>query len=143
MAQGRNETTSGIPKERKHARHDLKFGRYGFLWFTGAFFAISLAGHWIFGWFAYVDEQATRHEAISTGGYLIQMLRDTMENWQSEFLQLIWQVGGLAFLLHIGSPQSKEGDDRKEAKLDAILEAVDPLRGKDIIGRLDREFQRQ
>lgn len=73
----------------------------------------------------------------------MQMLRDTMENWQSEFLQLIWQVGALAFLLHIGSPQSKEGDDRKEAKLDAILEAVDPQRAKDVISRLDREFQRQ
>nr|WP_206022424.1 DUF6766 family protein [Pseudoflavitalea sp. G-6-1-2] len=41
--------------------------------------------------------------------YLILMMRDTMENWQSEFLQLIWQVAGLAFLLFLGSPQSKEG----------------------------------
>lgn len=27
--------------------------------------------------------------------------------WQSEFLQLLWQIGGLAFLLYGGSPQSK------------------------------------
>jgi hypothetical protein len=54
------------------------------------------------------------------------MMRDTMENWQSEFLQLIWQVAGLAFLLYIGSPQSKEGDDRKEEKLDYIVEKLDP-----------------
>jgi hypothetical protein len=57
--------------------------------------------------------------------YTIQMLRDTLENWQSEFLQLIWQFAGLAILLYVGSPQSREGDERKEAKLDAILEAVD------------------
>jgi hypothetical protein len=37
------------------------------------------------------------------------MMRDTLENWQSEFLQLIWQVAGLAILLHVGSPQSKRG----------------------------------
>jgi UV DNA damage repair endonuclease len=45
------------------------------------------------------------------------MVRDNAENWQSEFLQLIWQVAGLAFPLYISSPQSKEGDDRKEEKL--------------------------
>jgi hypothetical protein len=27
--------------------------RYGFAWITGGFFLISLAGHWLFGWFAY------------------------------------------------------------------------------------------
>ena len=47
------------------------------------------------------------------------MLRDTLENWQPKFLQLIWQIGGLAFLFYVGSPQSKEGDDHMEAKIDA------------------------
>lgn len=40
------------------------------------------------------------------------MSRDTLENWQSEFLQLVWQVAGLTYLLYVGSPQSKEEDDR-------------------------------
>lgn len=128
--------------ERKHAVSDLKFGRYGFVYFTGAFFALTLIGHWIFGWFAYVNEQAAQGAEVFASGYVMEMMRDTLENWQSEFLQLIWQVAGLAFLLHIGSPQSKEGDDRKEAKLDAILEAVDPKQGKNLIARLDEEFQR-
>ncbi|MGE0006543.1 MAG: DUF6766 family protein [Parvibaculaceae bacterium] len=128
--------------EHKYALHDQRFGRYGFVCFTGAFFAVSLLGHWLFGWFAYVNEQAEHAAAISVGGYTVEMMRDTLENWQSEFLQLIWQVAGLAYLLHIGSPQSKEGDDRKEAKLDAILAAVDPKRGNDIIAKLDKEFQR-
>jgi hypothetical protein len=47
------------------------------------------------------------------------MSRDTLENWQSEFLPLLWQVGGLAFVLFAGSP-SKEGTDRMEAKIDAF-----------------------
>ena len=58
--------------------------------------------------------------------YLAQMMRDTMENWQSEFLQLIWQVAGLSILFYVGSPQSKEGDDRKEEKLDYIIRKLDP-----------------
>ena len=31
--------------------------RYGFVWVTGALFVITLSGHWVFGWFAYVNEQ--------------------------------------------------------------------------------------
>jgi hypothetical protein len=71
------------------------------------------------------------------------MSRDTLENWQSEFLQLLWQVGGLALLLYVGSPQSKEGDDRKEAKLDEILKLLDPQDGEKLIAHIDREFMRK
>jgi hypothetical protein len=78
---------------------------------------------------------------VEISDYTYRMLRDTLENWQSEFLQLIWQVAGLAVLLYVGSPQSREGDERKEAKLDAILEAVDK-NGKKTIASLDRKFNR-
>jgi hypothetical protein len=68
------------------------------------------------------------------------MSRDTLENWQSEFLQLLWQIGGLAFLLYVGSPQSKEGDDRVEAKIEAILAVVDPKHADQLIDEIDREY---
>lgn len=113
---------------------------YGFVWVTGGFFIISLVGHWLFGWFAYVDEQAAHHLPASSSGYVIEMMRDTLENWQSEFLQLIWQVAGLALLLHVGSPQSKEGDDRLEAKIDAILLKVDPQAIK-TIREIDDDYE--
>jgi hypothetical protein len=102
--------------------------RYGFAWVTLALFLITLTGHWIFGWLAYAREQEAHGQAIAVAGYTIQMMRATLENWQSEFLQLLWQVAGLAILLHVGSPQSNEGDDRIEAKIDAILLAVEPKR---------------
>lgn len=47
-----------------------------------------------------------------------------MENWQSEFLQLIWQVGGLSLLLYVGPPQSKDSEERLEAKLDLLLKVM-------------------
>ena len=115
--------------------------RYGFAWVTGALFVITLSGHWIFGWFAYVSEQHALEQPVDISGYTIQMMRDTLENWQSEFLQLLWQVAGLAILLHVGSPQSKEGDDRMEAKLDAILLAVDPGKGDQLIKSIDDEYE--
>lgn len=114
--------------------------RYGYVWVTLAFFLISLLGHWIFGWFAFVSEQAAHGLPVDGGAYLITMLRDTFENWQSEFLQLIWQVAGLAYLLYVGSPQSREADERIEAKIDAILNAVPD--GAKIAGALDAKYLR-
>jgi hypothetical protein len=115
--------------------------RYGFAWVTAALFVITLSGHWIFGWFAYVNEQRALQQPVDLGGYTVEMMRDTLENWQSEFLQLLWQVAGLAILLHVGSPQSKEGDDRMEAKLDAILLAVEPKKGDGLIKDIDDEYE--
>jgi hypothetical protein len=63
-----------------------------------------------------------------------------MENWQSEFLQLMWQVGGLSLLLYVGSPQSKEGQQRLEKKLDAILQKVEPQKAQQIIEQLQKEY---
>ena len=114
--------------------------QYGYAWVTLGFFLISLAGHWLFGWFAYVSEQQALSQPVEASGYAIEMMRDTLENWQSEFLQLLWQVGGLAILLYVGSPQSKEGDDRVEAKVDEILRKLDPQNGESIIRTLDENY---
>lgn len=56
------------------------------------------------------------------------MVRNGSGCWNSkqEFLQLIWQVAGLAILIYAGSPQSKDGDERKEEKLNYIIEKLDP-----------------
>ena len=116
--------------------------RYAYGWVTLGFFLLSLTGHWLFAWFAYVDEQRELNLPVQASQYVVQTARDTLENWQSEFLQLLWQVGGLALLLYVGSPQSREGDERKEAKLDAILRKLDPVEGERIIEMLDREYDR-
>lgn len=126
---------------KKQLRRRSLMKSYGFAWVTGGFFIISLIGHWMFGWFAYVNEQQTHAQPIEVSDYMIDMGRDTLENWQSEFLQLLWQVGGLALLLYVGSPQSKEGDDRMEAKIDAILLAVDKKHGEKAISDIDRIYQ--
>jgi len=115
--------------------------KYGYGWVTLGLFIFSLAGHWIFGWYAFVSEQSSHNQPAEFSPYFVEMMRDTLENWQSEFLQLIWQVGGLALFLYLGSPQSKEGDDRMEAKIEAILRKVDPDRGEAIIQELDAVYE--
>jgi hypothetical protein len=114
--------------------------KYGFAWVTLGFLLISLLGHWVFGWFAYADEQQLHDVPPDVGGFVIEMLRDTFENWQSEFLQLLWQVVGLTILLYVGSPQSKESEDRSEAKLDAILKSVDPKGAQKVLDDIERRF---
>lgn len=131
-----------VHRETSEHTVQLRGGRFGYAWVTFGFFVLSLVGHWVCGWFNFIVEQREHLQPIDTSQYLLQMGRDMFENWQSEFLQLLWQVGGLAWLLYIGSPQSKEGDDRREAKLDAILRRVDPKEADALIERLDSEFHR-
>jgi transglutaminase/protease-like cytokinesis protein 3 len=52
----------------------------------------------------------------------------------------MWQVGGLSFLLYVGSPQSKESEQRLEKKLDAILHKVEPEKAQEIIQQLQKEY---
>ena len=70
--------------------------RYAYGWITLLFFLISLGLHWFFGWEAYVEEAAEHGQSAQFSSYAVEMGRDTFENWQSEFLQLIWQAVGLA-----------------------------------------------
>ena len=99
----------------------MLFKKYGYAWLTLGFFVGSLILHWYFGWQAFVDEAATHGQPPDQGEYVREMMRDTFENWQSEFLQLLWQVLGLAYFLYVGSPASKENDDRMEEKIDELL----------------------
>jgi len=119
------------------------FRKYAYGWITLAFFLGSLLLHWYFGWNAFVEDQVSHGQTPETGAYLNEMLRDTFENWQSEFLQLLWQVLGLAYFLYIGSPASKENDDRMEAKLDAVLRAVGGDKADLLIEKIDREYERE
>jgi hypothetical protein len=114
--------------------------KYGYAWITLAFFLFSILLHLIFGWEAFRNEAAQHSQTPQWNEFMIEWGRDVFENWQSEFLQLLWQVGGLAFFLFIGSPQSKEEDDRLEEKLDAILRAVDSKNADQLIKQLDKRF---
>jgi hypothetical protein len=118
------------------------FRKYAYAWITLTFFLVSLFLHWYFGWQAYVDEAREHGSAPEVNAYLVEMGRDTFENWQSEFLQLLWQVVGLAYFLYIGSPSSKENDDRLEAKIDALLRINAGDRAEELIRKLDYEYSR-
>ena len=94
---------------------------YSFGIITGVLFLLSWTGQFIFQ-VATVSNEANEHgQSFSWSEFFPQFFASTFENWQSEFLQLLWQAAGLAFLYFWGSSQSKESDDRMERKLDALL----------------------
>ena len=119
----------------------MVFKKYAYAWLTAGFFLVSFILHWYFGWKAFADEAATHGQAPETAEYLNEMMRDTFENWQSEFLQLLWQVVGLAYFLYLGSPSSKENDDRVEAKIDALL-IMQGQKGMELVEKLDKHYWR-
>jgi hypothetical protein len=104
---------------------------------------MSLSLHWIFAWYSYVQEQSEHKQQIQFNDYFNETFRDTMENWQSEFLQLMWQVAGLSILWYIGSSQSKEGNDRLEEKIDLLIQRLDSEKGKQLIQELDKKYPRK
>ena len=133
-----------MPNSAQTTPPDKRWGlwrKYRYGWLTVAFFLVSLGLHWYFGWRAFADEAAQHGQTAEMSGYVNEMLRDTFENWQSEFLQLLWQVVGLAYFLYVGSPASKESGDRLEAKIDALLKAQGS-EGERIIADIDERFLR-
>ena len=61
---------------------------------------------------------------MELSGYLVEFSQSTMENWQSEFLQLFSFVLLAALLIHRGSSESKDGDERMEQALQRIEEKL-------------------
>jgi len=101
---------------------------YSFAIVTGVLFLLSWSGQFIMQMITERNEAEQHGQGFEWGEFLPQFLSSTLENWQSEFLQLIWQAVGLAILFYWGSSQSKESDERIEAKLDRLLEerGIDP-----------------
>ncbi len=94
---------------------------YSFAWVTGAMFLVAWAGQFAFQWIEVANESSQHGEALTLTTFLPQFLSATLENWQSEFLQLVWQAAGLALFYYWGSSQSRESDERLEAKVDELL----------------------
>ena len=83
-------------------------------------------------WFEMANEAQAHGQAASMAEFLPAFLSATFENWQSEFLQLFTMVVLTAYLIHKGSHESKDTDDkvnealaRIERRLERIEHGVD------------------
>jgi hypothetical protein len=103
--------------------------KYAFLWITLILFNGLFIGHWYY--------------RFTTGNTWEDNMRDTFENWQSEFLQLIWQVVPITYLWYIGSPQSKEEEERNQEMLEWIMKRIDRQKAEEFTQELKQKYPKK
>jgi hypothetical protein len=94
-----------------------------------ALFLVSWLGQGISQWFEAANEARAHGEAGTLAEFLPAFLAATLENWQSEFLQLLTFVVLTSFLVHKGSHESKDSDEQMRQALRRIerrLERFEP-----------------
>jgi hypothetical protein len=99
-------------------------------------FLISWFGQGVTQWQRFTDEQADHNQPTEIGDFVAEFTMSTLENWQSEFLQLFSFTVMAAVLIHKGSAESRDSDDQIQAALKRIEDQLgteltlrsDPLR---------------
>lgn len=104
-------------------------------------FFVSWAAQGVAEWQNFTDEQRQHGQKPEVGDFVAQFSRATLENWQSEFLQLFSFTIMASVLIHKGSAESRDSGDAIQAALKRIEDKLgteptlrdDPLRdGKDL-----------
>jgi hypothetical protein len=93
----------------------------------GLLFLLSWIGQLIVQWFNWAHEQMDHNQPLQVGSFLWQFWESTLENWQSEFLQLFCFVVLSAFFIHRGSAESRDSDERMLRSLDRIEQRLQAL----------------
>ncbi len=78
-------------------------------------------------WQTFTDEQRDHGESPEIGDFVAEFGQSTLENWQSEFLQLFSFVTLAALFIHKGSAESKDSDEKMEASLRRIEDKLGTL----------------
>jgi hypothetical protein len=68
-------------------------------------------GHGLAQWQEYVDDQGEHGQPAEVGNFVEVFAQATLENWQSEFLQLFAFVVLAALYIHKGSAESRDSED--------------------------------
>jgi hypothetical protein len=90
-------------------------------------FLTSWIGQLITQWFNWANEQTDHSQPQQIGAFLWQFWESTLENWQSEFLQLFSFVVLSALFIHRGSAESKDSDEQMQKSLDRIEKRLKAL----------------
>jgi hypothetical protein len=104
------------------------------LW-AGYSLSLTLGMLWLFswgmqtysGWREFSLEQLAHGQTVEISEYVWVWLRTTFENNASEFLQLLTFVVLTTYLVHRGSHESKDTDERVQTQLDRIEQRLASL----------------
>jgi uncharacterized membrane protein YhaH (DUF805 family) len=96
----------------------------------GLLFVTTWIGQLISQWFNWANEQQDHNQPLQVGSFLWQFWESTLENWQSEFLQLFSFVVLASLFIHKGSAESKDSDEQMQQSLDRIEKRLKALEGE-------------
>jgi hypothetical protein len=123
-------TVQSIRKERRRSGLRKVWPHFGLsIAFCGLFF-VSWIGQAVSEWETYRNQQLAHNDPVEVSGYIVEFGQSTLENWQSEFLQLFSFVVFSAVLIHQGSAESRDSDDRVEEALQRIQRKLDELEAR-------------
>jgi hypothetical protein len=114
-----------IREERRSAGLSRIWANFGLSISFFALFLISWIAQAVAEWGTFVQEERAHGGAPSLSDFFVQFGQSTFENWQSEFLQLFSFVVFSAVLIHHGSAESKDGEDRIEQAVRRIEKRLD------------------
>lgn len=123
-------TVQSIQRERRSSRVRKIWPHFGLSIAFCALFFVSWIGQGVSEWQTYVDQQRAHNEPVAVSGFIVEFGQSTLENWQSEFLQLFSFVVFSAVLIHRGSAESNDSDERMEESLERIEKKLDELEAR-------------
>jgi hypothetical protein len=118
-------TVRSIVNERSRERgvwREFGLGLSLMLLFFGTWLAQGISE-----WQAYTDQQREHQQPTEAGDFIAHFAQSTLENWQSEFLQLFAFVSLAALYIHKGSAESKDSEEKMEASLRRIEKKLGTL----------------
>jgi hypothetical protein len=114
-----------IQDERRSSGVKKIWKNFGLSMGFAGLFLVSWLGQGVAQWNRYVDEQTEHNQPAEVRGFISDFSASTLENWQSEFLQLFSFVVMAALLIHRGSAESKDSEERIEQIVKRIEKKLD------------------
>jgi hypothetical protein len=114
-----------IHRERRSAGLARIWPNFGLSISFLALFLVSWLAQAVAEWGTFVQEERAHGDIPRISDFFVQFGQSTFENWQSEFLQLFSFVVFSAILIHHGSAESRDGEDRIEEAVKRIEKRLD------------------
>jgi len=116
-----NLKSEGLESDpRKHHRPDTHLRKWGAVYLLLILFLGSWVGHFFAELAEFRTDQAAHGQPFAWAEYLTSFAASTLENWQSEWLQLVFQAVLLLGAKHLIFRVDAEDMERLEAKVDQI-----------------------
>jgi uncharacterized protein DUF6766 len=118
-----------IKKEKRTENLKKTWANFGLSMAFCLLFLSSWAAQGVAQWGEYRQQQQDHNQPVQVVDFINEFSQSTLENWQSEFLQLFAFVVLSAVFIHHGSAESKDSDDRMERKIDQIQQQLSKMSG--------------